>query len=76
MFGVKSSLIVDVPKITDEAVAKEYGMNVGDWEITYDFVMVNNEEAKQLKEKLALEALKKLGSTATVVAGLPVADVD
>jgi len=76
VFGVKSSLQLDIEKVKDEKIAKEYGVSVDDWEIQWDFIMVSDEEAKKLKEKHAREALEKLGSTAEIVNGLPVAPLD
>jgi Dioxygenase len=38
VFGVKSSLIVDVKPLEDEAMVKKYGVSKGDWLIDYDFV--------------------------------------
>lgn len=38
VFGVKSSLIVDVKNVQDEAMAKQYGVTKGDWLIDWDFV--------------------------------------
>lgn len=76
VFGVKSSLIIDVGKVEDEAVAQKYGVKATDWAINYDFVMVSDREANALKLKNAQEALRALGSTARMVDGLPVCDVD
>jgi hypothetical protein len=76
VFGVKSSLIIDVGKVRDEAVAQKYGVKASDWAINYDFVMVSDKEANALKLKNAQEALRKLSSTAKMVDGLPVCDVD
>jgi hypothetical protein len=76
VFGVKSSLIIDVGKVGDPAVAEKYGVKTDDWAINHDFVLVSEKEATDLKHKNAEEALKALGSTATVLNGLPVADLD
>jgi protocatechuate 3,4-dioxygenase beta subunit len=38
VFGVKSSLIVDVKTVETEKMAKQYGVSVGDWLIEWDFV--------------------------------------
>jgi len=40
VFGVKSSLIVDVKNVPDEAMAKKYGVTKGDWLIDWDFVWI------------------------------------
>jgi hypothetical protein len=38
VFGVKSSLIVDVKTVEEESMAKQYGVSKGDWLIEWDFV--------------------------------------
>lgn len=76
VFGVKSSLIIDVEKVGDKKVAEQYGVKAEDWAINFDFVLVSETEATELKNKNTLEALKKLGITATILNGLPVADLD
>jgi len=63
-------------KVEDAAVAEKYGVKASDWAINYDFVLVSDKEAKDLKLKNAQEALKALGSTAQILNGLPVADLD
>lgn len=75
MFGVKSSLQLDIGSATPD-VAKKFDVPVGAHDIAFDFVLVSEKEAKDLKDRLAKEALAKLGSTAKIVEGLPVADVD
>ena len=76
VFGVKSSLIVDLKKVDDEQVKDRYGVDETWSELVYDFVLVGDEEAKQLRVKNALDTLKKQGRTARLVDGLPVADLD
>ncbi|KAL7272660.1 hypothetical protein RUND412_004532 [Rhizina undulata] len=76
VFGVKSSLVIDVNKVQNPEIAKKYGVDVNDWEISYDFVLVTDKEGKDLKLKKALEALAAMGSHAKLVDGLPVADLD
>lgn len=44
--------------------------------MTYDFVLVSGEEARQLREKNAMEAMEKLGKRMKLLDGLPVPDVD
>jgi len=39
VFGVKSSLIVDVKTVETEEMANQYGVSVGDWLIEWDFVL-------------------------------------
>ena len=38
VFGVKSSLIVDIKTVEDEATVKKYDVSKGDWLIDWDFV--------------------------------------
>src|ERR1700724_3142255 len=38
VFGVKSSLIVDIKTVEEESMAKQYGVTKGDWLIEWDFV--------------------------------------
>lgn len=38
VFGVKSSLLVDVKKVEDEEMAKKYDVSYNDWLIEWDFV--------------------------------------
>jgi protocatechuate 3,4-dioxygenase beta subunit len=74
VFGVKSSLIVDIIKVTDPAMAAKYGMKAGDWLLEKDFVIITDEQSRVLREKQAIKALRKLGSNAKLVDGLPVAE--
>jgi hypothetical protein len=38
VFGVKSSLIVDIKSVESEEMAQKYGVAKGDWLIDWDFV--------------------------------------
>lgn len=76
VFGVKDSLIVDLSSVTDEVMAKEYGVKVGTKLMTYDFVLISEEESAKLRDERAREALEKLGRRVKIVDGLPVPDVD
>ncbi|RPB09944.1 aromatic compound dioxygenase [Morchella conica CCBAS932] len=74
VFGVKSSLIIDLRKIEDAALAAKHGMQVGDWLLVHDFVIITNEESDALRRAQAKEALRKLGSVAMLNSdGLPTA---
>lgn len=76
VFGVKDTLIVDLSKV-DEQTSQKYGNTpVGSKMLTYDFVMVTEEEARELRDKESLEALQKLGIRCSMYDGLPVPDVD
>lgn len=74
VFGVKSSLIADIGKVTDSAMAEKYGVKVGDHLLTWDFVLVTEKESADLKHRLAKEALERIGSTAKFEGGVPVAE--
>ena len=76
MFGVKDSLLIDLQTVTDEKVAEKYNVKVGIKLITYDFVLVKDSEAQQLREKKALEAMQAQGRKMKLYEGLPVPDID
>jgi hypothetical protein len=44
--------------------------------LTYDFVLVSDEESFNLRSERSKEALEKLGRKVKIVEGLPVPDVD
>lgn len=75
VFGVKESLIVELGTVNAEQ-AKQYDVKEGSKLMTYDFVLVSDKEAKELREKLAIEAMEKLGRRMKIWEGLPVPDVD
>lgn len=75
VFGVKESLIVDLGTVSAEQ-ASTYGVKEGGKLMTYDFVLVTEEDSRKLREKNAMEAMEKLGRTMKLWNGLPVPDVD
>jgi hypothetical protein len=76
VFGVKDSLIVGLETVTPEQ-AKQYNVDEGTQLLTYDFVLVTDEETKNLRHKEAEEAMRGLGLEGmTIINGLPVPDVD
>ena len=76
VFGVKKSLVIDLGKV-DKATAEEFGVAEGSWLLSQDFVITTMEEADNLRDELAVEALKKLGLThLKLIDHLPVPDVD
>lgn len=75
VFGVKESLIIDL-KTVDEQHVKQYGVKAGTRLITYDFVLVTENDSRELRERNALEATKALGLKMKLWNGLPVPDVD
>jgi len=44
--------------------------------LTYDFVLVSDEEARCLREEEAMASMEKLGRKMKLYEGLPVPDVD
>lgn len=76
VFGVKESLIVDLGTVNKEQ-AEKYGVKEGSKLLTYDFVLVTDEETKKLRDEEAMKAMKALGrENMTIINGLPVPDVD
>jgi len=75
VFGVKESLLIDLGTVNAQQ-AKEYGVKEGDKLITYDFVLVSDEESRKLREKEAMAAMESQGRKMKLYNGLPVPDVD
>jgi len=76
VFGVKESLIVDLSTVSAEQ-AKKYDIKEGSKLLTYDFVLVTDEETKKLRDEEALKAMEKLGREGmTIINGILVPDVD
>ena len=73
---MKESLIIDLSTVTKEQ-AQKYHVKEGTRLLTYDFVLVTDEETRNLRDEEARKAMKALGrENMTVIAGLPVPDVD
>lgn len=75
VFGVKKSLIIDLDRV-DAATAAEYGVQEGTWLLRHDFVLTTEQETADLRDRLAADALRKLGLNLKLVDHLPVPDVD
>lgn len=75
VFGVKTSLVVDFHP-ADQMVAKEYDVEVGSAVLEYDFVLVSEKEAADLRAEKSKKALEELGRRVKLIEGLPVPDVD
>ena len=75
MFGVKDSLVVDYTKASRDT-AERYGVQEGTLLLTYDFVLVSDVEASDLRQEKSREALQALGRKVKLLDGLPVPDVD
>lgn len=75
VFGVKETLLVSLGTVNAEQ-AKKYDTKEGSKLITYDFVLVTDEEAKNLREEEAMKAMEALGRRMKLYQGLPVPEVD
>lgn len=75
VFGVKETLVVALGDVNQDQ-AEKYGVNLGTKLLSYDFVLVSDEEASELREKKAIEAMEKQGRRMKMVEGLPVPEVD
>lgn len=76
VFGVKNSLIVDLSTVTDPEMAKRYSVDEGTPLLTYDFVLVTEEESIKLRKEEAIKAIEKMGKSVEDFQGLPILDVD
>lgn len=72
---MKDSLVVDLAKVSPEMAAK-YNVPEGQALLTYDFVLVSDEETRELRATNSKIALDKLGRKVKIVNGLPVPDLD
>ncbi|KAF1987016.1 cathecol 1,2-dioxygenase [Aulographum hederae CBS 113979] len=75
VFGVKETLLVDLGS-ADAEQARKYEVEEGGKLMTYDFVLVSDSEAKELREKEAMKAMESLGRKMKLYQGLPIPDVD
>ncbi|KAG8626658.1 hypothetical protein KVT40_005603 [Elsinoe batatas] len=75
VFGVKESLIVSLGEVGKGEVEK-YGVKEGAKLLTYDFVLVTEEETRELRTQEARKAMEKLKLRMKIVDGLPVPEVD
>jgi hypothetical protein len=57
-------------------LAKQYNVPEGQALLTYDFVLVSDEETNALRAENSKIALDKLGRKVKIVNGLPVPDLD
>lgn len=76
VFGVKESLIIELQEVTDQAMAEKYDVNLGTKLIKYDFVLVTEQVALQLRMDKAAEAMKAQGRDFEFIDGLPVPTLD
>ena len=59
VFGVKDSLVVDLTTVTDPEMAARYEVKKGTPLLTYDFVLLTDSEARNLRKTRAIEAMEK-----------------
>ena len=67
--------MVDYTQV-DRETAKKYGVKEGTLLMTYDFVLVSDKEAGDLREEKSRKALEGLGRKVKFLEGLPIPDVD
>jgi hypothetical protein len=75
VFGVKNSLLVDITE-ADTEIAQKYSVSEGHAFLTYDFVLVTDEESSSLRFQNSREAIEKIGSKVKFVNDLPVLDLE
>ena len=75
VFGVKDTLLVDFNEV-DEDQARQYSVQMGTSLLSYDFVLVTEDAAMELRQKEAWKAMAVQGQSVKFVDGLPVPDVD
>ncbi|KAH6975704.1 cathecol 1,2-dioxygenase [Ilyonectria destructans] len=75
VFGVKDSLIVELGRV-DATQARRYNVKQGTKLMSYNFILVSEMEANELRETNAIDAMKSLGRKMKLWERLPVPDVD
>ncbi|KAL6880909.1 aromatic compound dioxygenase [Trichoderma novae-zelandiae] len=75
VFGVKTSLVVDLDKVDEETAAK-HGVPEGTLLLRHKFVLASARETEELRDKNAMEAMERLGLKTKLVDHLPVPDLD
>lgn len=66
---------MDIGK-ADAETAKKYNVPEGHPLLTYDFVLVSDEETSKLRAHNSKIALDKLGRKVKIVNGIPIPDLD
>lgn len=75
VFGVKTSLIVDMEPV-DDATAAQYNVKPGTRLLKHDFVLIREKEESDLRDENAIKALANLGRKMKLIDGLPIPEVD
>jgi hypothetical protein len=75
VFGVKESLVIDYTTV-DKETAQKYAVDEGSLLMAYDFVLVSDKEASELRDEKSRRALASLGRKVKFLDGLPVPDLD
>lgn len=76
MFGVKESLVIELEEVTDEKMEEQYGVKIGTKLLRYNFVLVTNEVATELRLEKAEDAMKAQAIDVLFIDGLPVPALD
>jgi hypothetical protein len=77
VFGVKESLIVDLQTVSDvEGIAEHYAVPASTRLLTYNFVLVTDQETAELRDTEARKAAAKQGWNVQIIDGVPVPEVD
>ncbi|KAL6788885.1 aromatic compound dioxygenase [Trichoderma sp. SZMC 28012] len=76
VFGVKSTLVVELQTVQDKETAEQYGVDVGCALMKYEFVLVTKQEAIDMRYRNAEAAMKTQGKQMQYINGLPVPDID
>lgn len=76
VFGVKNTLVVALDKVVDKEMAQKYGVDIGCALMTYDFVMVTEEAAMDLRKSNAEQAMRSQGRKMRFLDGLPIPELD
>lgn len=72
VFGVKESLTVDLSTVTDPDMARRYNVPLGMSLLTYDFVLLTEPQARELRKAKAIEAMEKQSRSVVFCNDLPV----
>lgn len=75
---MKESLVVDLKSVSDvEGLAEKYNVDPSTKLLKYDFVLVTDQEATDLRDQKAMEAMEKQGLTKMrIINGVLIPDPD